>query len=271
MDIITFCGFYTFEKKTVRYFIHLAYSGTGYHGWQSQPNAITVQEVVEDGLFRLLRSSISITGAGRTDTGVHARNYYTHFDSEIVYNAIELQQLAYRLNKILPGNILIYRMFQVEDQLHARFSALSRTYRYYISLQKNPFLSEQSWLYTIPLDIGLMEKAAALLITCNDFACFAKSGGQNKTTLCKLVNSRIAVKDGVLVYEVKADRFLRNMVRAIVGTLIEVGKHNMSINDLAELLKSGTRSDAGMSVPAHGLFLEEIEYPKGFDALNINL
>ena len=246
-----------------RYFLHLAYDGTAYHGWQLQPNAITVQQVIEQSLSLILSRPVPITGAGRTDTGVHARNYYVHFDTDKYFSPNELSQLVYRLNRILPKDISIFSGFKVEPDVHARFSACSRTYRYYISREKDPFSQMYAWQYTGRLNVDAMNASADKLMFHNDFTCFSKSGTDNATNLCIIEESYLEQKDHMLVYHVKANRFLRNMVRAIMGTLMDVGKGKIEFARFEEILYHGTRSDAGESVPAKGLFLEKIEYPEG--------
>ena len=246
-----------------RYFLHLAYDGTDYHGWQQQPNAITVQQVIEQSLSLILSRPVSITGAGRTDTGVHARDYYAHFDSVEHFSPHELNQLVYRLNRILPKGISIFSAFQVEPDAHARFSALSRSYCYYISRKKDPFSQNYAWQYTGRLNVDAMNASAAKLLLHHDFTCFSKSGTNTTTNLCSVQESYLEEKGHMLVYHVKADRFLRNMVRAIMGTLMDVGKGKIDAGRFDEILQHGTRSDAGESVPAKGLFLEKVEYPEG--------
>ena len=247
-----------------RYFLHLAYNGAGFHGWQLQQNAHTVQEELQIALSVLTGGAILLTGAGRTDTGVHARSFYAHFDSDKSMTRPELAQLVYKLNRFLPSSIFIIDAFRVKPEIHARFSAISRTYQYYISRQKDPFSANMSWIYNTSLDTELMGKAAGILNEYKDFTCFSKSGTQTSTNDCKIYESYFVMDKHMLIYHVKANRFLRNMVRAIVGTMIEVGKGKISIERLREILATGTRSDAGMSVPAHGLFLENIEYPEDF-------
>lgn len=251
-----------------RYFLKLAYNGAEYHGWQSQKNAHTVQLELEKALSTLTGGKIMpLTGAGRTDSGVHARNYYAHFDTQDRFSQTELDHLVYKLNQLLPDSIAVADAFRVNEDAHARFSATSRKYRYYISRTYDPFSVGFSWRLIVPLDINLMNEAAAMLLNHHDFKCFAKTGGQTKTTLCTIETSRWFSDGNSLVYEVKADRFLRNMVRAIVGTLLEVGKHRLSLEEFHQLLLNGTRSDAGQSVPAHGLFLEDVEYPDWIKAV----
>lgn len=249
--------------ETNRYFLHLAYDGTAYHGWQQQPNAIAVQQVIEQSLSLILSQKILITGAGRTDTGVHARNYYAHFDIERNLSPDDLILLVYRLNSILPRDISIFKGFRVDNDAHARFSAISRTYHYYISRNKNPFLQLYAWKYTGKLDVNQMNEAAARFLLHQDFTCFSKSGTDNATNLCLVAESYFQETDNMLIYHVKANRFLRNMVRAMVGTLLDIGKGKMDSAGLLELLNTGSRSDAGESVPAKGLFLEKVDYPSG--------
>lgn len=246
-----------------RYFLHLAYDGTAYHGWQKQPNALTVQEVIEDSLSLILSRPIPITGAGRTDTGVHARDYYAHFEIDNDFTPQELKQLVYRLNRIMPKDISLFSAFQVEPDVHARFSAISRTYRYYISRKKDPFSQLYAWQYSGELNVEAMNSMAAKLLQYNDFTCFSKSGTDNKTNLCSIQESWLEEQGTMLVYHVKADRFLRNMVRAIMGTLMDIGKGKIDAGRFEEILLHGTRSDAGESVPAKGLFLEKVGYPEG--------
>lgn len=242
----------------MRYCIIFAYDGTAYHGWQRQPNAPTVQQMLEEALQTVLRSEISVVGAGRTDTGVHARMMAAHFD---VDEEIDCDFLVFKLNCLLPHDIAVSEVRAVPDDWHARFSALARTYRYYIGTRKDAFNHHTLRLY-FPLDIELMNEAAALLLTHQDFGCFCKSHSDNKTNLCTVSEARWTQSDdSTLVFTITANRFLRNMVRAIVGTLIEVGKGKMSIADFAQVLQSGKRTEAGESVPARGLFLESISYP----------
>ena len=258
MDCVL-CIFATMESY--RYFLHLAYDGTAYHGWQIQPNAITIQQVIEESLSLLLNEKIQVTGAGRTDTGVHARCYYAHFDSVHYFDEESLKHLVYRCNRILPKDIVVYSAFRVAESAHARFSAFSRTYRYYIARSKNPFYNLYSLQFTGNLDINIMNKAADKLMTYNDFSCFSKSGTDTSTNICSISESYFIEQDQLLIYHVKANRFLRNMVRAIVGTLLETGKGKLNLNEMDQILKSGNRSEAGESVPAKGLFLEDVSYP----------
>lgn len=246
-----------------RYFLRLAYNGSTFHGWQSQKNAHTVQQEIENALYFILGNRhIGITGAGRTDTGVHARQYYAHFDLDVLLSVNDLTQLVYRLNHILPDTIGVFEAFRVNNDTHARFSALSRTYHYYICRNYDPFASGMSYRLTIPLDVPLMNQAATLIMNYTDFTCFAKTGTQTSTNNCTVFKSEWIEDQNFLIYKTEANRYLRNMVRAMVGTLIDVGKGKLNLHQLTNILQTGTRSDAGQSVPACGLFLENITYPK---------
>lgn len=243
----------------MRYFIHLAYDGSHYHGWQIQPNAITVQEVLNDSLHRLLGDySINIVGAGRTDTGVHATDFYAHFDTEkSIDNPTEL---VFKLNRFLKEDIVIYDIFQVKEDAHARFDALSRTYHYHISTQKQPFNRQYSWYLYGDLDVQKMNKAAHSLLGKHDFTSFSKTHTQTHTNNCDLQVAKWTQKGAELVFEVKADRFLRNMVRSLVGTLVDVGKGKIEVEEVKRVLDAKDRREAGESVPAHALFLSKISY-----------
>ena len=246
-----------------RYFIHLAYNGAHYCGWQVQPHSPTVQAELERCLSLKLGQQVEVTGCGRTDTGVHARSYYAHFDLE---NPIEdVNELAYRLNVFLPQDIVIYRIWEVKPASHARFDALSRAYHYQIVRTKDPFHQGDAYAYYGPLDIAKMQQAADLLQEYTDFTSFSKLHTQVKTNNCRIMEARWLEQDGLLVFRIKADRFLRNMVRAIVGTLLEVGKGRMTLDDFRGVIEQKDRCSAGESVPAQGLFLQEVDYD--FNAL----
>lgn len=246
-----------------RYFLKLAYNGATFHGWQAQKNAHSVQQELENCLFYLLGSkNIPLTGAGRTDTGVHAKNYFAHFNYNSKLSEKELVHLVFKLNQMLPSSIGVYDAFAVNADAHARFSAISRTYRYFICRNHDPFYTGLSWRLTIPLDIEKMMEAASIIQEYSDFTCFAKSGTQTKNNNCVVTSSEWVEKDNLLIYQTTANRFLRNMVRAMVGTLIDVGKGKKTLDEFRNILEHGTRSDAGQSVPACGLFLEDIEYPE---------
>jgi len=242
----------------MRYCIFFSYDGTAYHGWQFQPNANSVQQELEKALFTALRQPISVTGAGRTDTGVHARMMACHFDWD---SEIDCAHLQFKLNCLLPDDIAVSQVKAVSDDWHARFSPIARTYHYYITTSKDAFNRQYALRLYFPLDIERMNQAAALLLNHSDFGCFCKSHADNKTNICKVTEARwIVQNDHSFYFRVTANRFLRNMVRAIVGTLIEVGKGKMSIEEFEAVLNSGNRSSAGESVPAHGLVLEEVIY-----------
>lgn len=242
-----------------RYFIELSYKGTRYHGWQVQPNALTVQEVLETTLSTFLRRKIEVTGAGRTDTGVHASFYVAHFEVDELPFA--LSDLVEKLNRFLPDDIALHRILPVPGDLHARFSAIRRTYLYYISRKKDPFTLDTSYPYLLPLDVDAMNRAAALLTSEDDFTSFSKLHSDVKTNICKVYEAFWKEEGGMLVFTISADRFLRNMVRAIVGTLMEVGRHKISPDEFREIIARKDRSAAGTSAPPQGLFLAGIEYP----------
>lgn len=241
-----------------RYFIYLSFDGQAYHGWQIQPNGTTVEEVIERSMSTLLRTPIDITGAGRTDAGVNARTMVAHFDLPCL---TDCQQLAYRLNKMLPRDISIQRITPVANNLHARFSATRRTYHYYIHTEKDPFLRTYSYEIHYPLNFELMNQAAQMLVGTHDFKCFCKAGSDVKSTICQLYEAKwTATEQHSYCFSISANRFLRNMVRAVVGTLIDVGRGRLSLERLEEILNGGTRSDAGESMPAQALFLWDVEY-----------
>ena len=243
----------------MRYFIELSYNGKAYHGWQIQPNAISVQEVLEKGLSTLLKESISTMGAGRTDAGVHAKQLFAHFDTEVLFDAKKLQ---YKLNSFLPEDISIKNIFKVKADAHARFHAISRQYLYRIALEKNPFNTEQAFLLKPKLDIEKLKEATKILLGYKDFQCFSKSNTDVKTYNCNIMKAEWQVVENELHFTIKADRFLRNMVRAIVGTLINIGIGKVEVKTLHDIIKSKNRSEAGFSVPAHALYLTEIDYPE---------
>jgi tRNA pseudouridine38-40 synthase len=243
----------------LRYFIELAYNGSAYHGWQNQPDAVSVQETLETALFTLLQVPISVVGAGRTDAGVHATQYFAHFDAEILP---DLEQLIFRLNSLLASDIVVYNLFEVHPEAHARFDAISRSYEYHIIQQKDPFFYEKAHLVKNELDLDKMNLAAFSLKKHTDFKCFSKSKTDVKTYNCDIKSAIWEQQENKLVFKITADRFLRNMVRAIVGTLLEIGLDKIQVEQLEEIIKSRDRQNAGTSVPAKALFLTGIEYPK---------
>ena len=242
----------------MRYFIKLAYNGSLYHGWQIQPNAASVQETLNKALSVLLHSNISLMGAGRTDTGVHAREMYAHFDFETVF---DIPKLIHKLNSYLPKDIVIYTIFQVNEEAHCRFDATKRTYEYHIHLFKDAFLHEQSWYVNQSRDIDLMNEAAQLLLNYTDFQCFSKVNTDVNTFDCSIYEAYWKKEDNKLIFTISANRFLRNMVRAIVGTLVNIGLHKINVADFIRIIESKNREKAGFSVPAHGLYLTKIVYP----------
>jgi len=220
-----------------------------------------VQLAITEALKLMLSSEISLVGCGRTDTGVHAREYYAHFDLEQVLTQDDLGHLAFRLNRFLPPSIVIFGVREVDLRLHARFSAISRTYRYYIHTFRDPFLEGLSWYVHDKLDLGKMGEGCRILRETNDFTSFSKLHSAARTNICKVTEASWTANGHRLVLTITADRFLRNMVRAIVGTLVDLGKGRISLEDLETIIDAKDRSDAGQSVPAHGLFLEKIVYP----------
>lgn len=243
----------------MRYFIFFGYDGTNYHGWQIQPNANSVQQELQKALSTLLRRDMEVVGAGRTDTGVHARKMAAHFDWE--GEELDAPQLTYRLNRILPRDIAVKDIKRVADDMHARFSASSRTYYYYIHTCKDPFERHYSLQMNFPLDFDRMNQAARHFLHHKDYAAFCKAGGDNKTTLCEVTQAQwVQTSPSTWYFEITANRFLRNMVRAVVGTLIDVGRGKISESKFLDILHNGTRSDAGESMPGHALFLEEVRY-----------
>ncbi len=255
-----------------RYFIELSYDGTAYHGWQIQPNATTVQECLNKALSIYFRVPVSTLGCGRTDTGVHATQFYAHFDlqqgcPEAMENQVasipsDLSKSLVGINALLPYQIAVKRVFEVDQMAHARFSAIERAYHYHIHFNKDPFKLDRSWLYKGELDMDAMNEAAKILLTHTDFSCFSKSNTQTFTNNCKITAAFFEKqKDGGIQFTIRADRFLRNMVRAIVGTLIRVGKNELNLAEFKQIIESRNRSNAGQSVPACGLYLVNVIYP----------
>ena len=251
----------------MRYFIKLAYNGTNYHGWQYQPNAASVQETMNKAFSVILNAKIDLMGAGRTDTGVHAKEMYAHFDFETPF---DIPSTIHKLNSFLPKDIVIYDIFPVGDDAHTRFDATKRTYEYHINTFKDAFLQEQSWYFHQKLDLDLMNEAAKSLLNHTDFQCFSKVNTDVNTFDCTIFEAywtrgrteQNGAKqvDDKLIFTISANRFLRNMVRSIVGTLINIGLHKITLDDFETILESKNRDKAGFSVPAHGLYLTKIEY-----------
>ena len=243
----------------MRYFIWFSYDGGRYHGWQLQPNGVTVQSELQRCLSVLLRQEVAVTGAGRTDAGVHARRMAAHFDVEQL--PMSTADLTHRLNGMLPYDIGVSAVEPVAADMHARFSALARTYHYYVHTRKDPFLQQFSLEIHYQLDFPLMNEAARLLTTYEDFGAFCKAGSDVKTTICHVTHAQWhQTSDTTWYFEITANRFLRNMVRAVVGTLVEVGRHRLSLADFCQVIEQGRRTQAGESMPAKALFLEDVRY-----------
>ena len=243
-----------------RYFIELSYNGGAYHGWQRQPNVISMQQVLEESLSKLLRENISILGAGRTDTGVHARQMFAHFDlTTVIENP---KELVFLLNGFLPNDIAIKKIHRVISSAHARFDASERSYEYHIATVKDPFYAAFHHYLKNKPDIDLMNQATKILLAYEDFKCFSRSNTDVKTFLCTIKNATWQQEGSSLIFFISANRFLRNMVRAIVGTLLEVGYKKREVKDIEMVIKSKDRGEAGFSAPAQGLYLSRIEYPQ---------
>lgn len=245
--------------RCLRYFIEFSYKGTHYHGWQRQPNAVSVQELLEKALSLLLREEIEVVGAGRTDAGVHAKQMFAHFD---VTNAVNYQDLVFRLNAFLPEDIAVRQLHKVGEKSHARFDATERTYEYWMVQKKHPFHVDSAHCILKPLAIKAMNDAAQILMEYKDFECFSKSNTDVKTFICEIKEAYWELKGDTLVFTITANRFLRNMVRAIVGTLLDVGLGKSKPEDIRVIIESKNRSNAGASVPAKGLYLTKVSYPE---------
>lgn len=250
----------------MRYFITFSYDGTNYHGWQIQPNGVSVQEKLQGALSTLLREEIVVTGAGRTDAGVHAKMMVAHFEMaegrwQKEDGSFDDKDLVYKLNRLLSQDIAVQKVEPVSDDMHARFSATSRTYHYYIHTKKDPFLRAYSCELHYPLDFEKMNEAGRILTTYEDFGAFCKAHSDVKTTLCKVTRAEwIQTGETTWYFEITANRFLRNMVRAVVGTMVDVGRGKLSLEDFCKVIEGKKRSDAGESMPGNALFLEEVKY-----------
>jgi len=249
------------NKMAYRYFIKLAYNGARYHGWQIQDNALTVQEVITDAVRLMWVKDFKMIGCGRTDTGVNAKIFYAHFDLPEEKSQDEINRYIFRLNSYLPEDIVIYSIFPVPSDLHSRYDAISRTYEYHIHTFKDPFLNDSSWFLYHKLDIDLMNRGGEVLKEYEDFTSFSKANEKRKTNLCTISNAKWEKDGHMLVFSITANRFLHDMVRAIVGTMVELGQHKISLEDLRMIIESKDRCNAGESVPAKGLFLTCVEYP----------
>ncbi len=250
-----------YSKITLlRYFVELSYKGTNYHGWQIQPDAISVQEKVNNAFSKILNTPINVVAAGRTDTGVHASQMFVHLDSDI---KLDTSNYLYKINAVLPDDIVVYSIFRVGDNAHTRFDAINRSYEYHIYQGRNPFNLETSWqIHHQVLDIKAMNNAASILKNYTSFKCFSKSKTDVKTYDCNIVNAEWKQQNNTITFYITANRFLRNMVRAIVGTLVEIGLGKKNKQDFVKIIESQNRSNAGSSAPAKGLFLTKVEYPE---------
>ncbi|MDZ4149162.1 MAG: tRNA pseudouridine(38-40) synthase TruA [Flavobacteriaceae bacterium] len=242
----------------MRYFLKLAYNGTAYHGWQVQPGDVTVQDVLQKSMGLLLRKKTVVVGAGRTDTGVHASEYFAHFDSEEALN----HDFALRLNSLLPKDIAVYLIYQMTDEAHARFDALSRTYEYTITSRKDPFLLDKAYYSWGKIDLAQMNQAAEILKTYCDFEAFSKTKTTVNNYLCRIDEANWRQEGDLFIFKITANRFLRNMVRAIVGTMLDIGRGKRTPESLHEIITSKNRLNAGASAPAQGLSLIKISYPE---------
>ncbi|MBQ9138875.1 MAG: tRNA pseudouridine(38-40) synthase TruA [Alistipes sp.] len=242
----------------MRYFVELRYDGAAYCGWQRQPDMPSVQQTVEQALTKLLRTPTEIVGAGRTDTGVNASYYVAHFDAQ---EALDTTLVLYKLNMMLPKDIGVFAITPVTESAHARFAALEREYTYFISQTKNPFRRHSAWLYYVQLDVEKMNEAASKLLTYSDFTSFAKLNSNNKTNICRIMDAHWSVEaDGVLRFTIRADRFLRNMVRSIVGTLVDVGRGRYTVEEFCAIVEARDLRLSSAGAPAQGLFLSDVVY-----------
>jgi len=248
-----------------RYFIQLSYNGTAYHGWQVQENTPdTVQQVINETLSKILNEPIAVTGCGRTDTGVHAKDFYAHFDCTKEGLEANAEKWMHKFNAVLPHDIAISSVLAVHAQASSRFDAVRRTYQYIMINKKDPFMIDGAYYLFGNMDLVKMNEAAKKLFDYTDFSCFSKSNTQTFTNNCKVTQAEWKEVEGRLVFTISADRFLRNMVRAIVGTLLEVGTGKLSVDGFKEVIESKNRSNAGFSVPACGLYLTKVEYPQNY-------
>ncbi len=257
---LTFASDKVIRMNRYRYFLRLAYDGSHFHGWQRQPNAVTVQQTLEEAMSMMLRSTVLLTGAGRTDTGVHAGEFFAHFEPGSMLMPAEREKLVFRLNSYLGGDIVIFEILPVKLDAHARFSATSRTYRYCIAKVPDPFRRDFTHFIYGDIDVALMNRGASMLMDYQDFTSFSKVDTDTKTNICKISYAQWEMEGTELVFTITADRFLRNMVRSIVGTLLQLGKGKISLTDLKQIIESKNRSNAGDSVPGKGLTLHRIIY-----------
>jgi len=245
----------------LRYFLELSYKGTYYHGWQSQKNAVAIQEVIEKVLSNILSKEIAIVGSSRTDTGVHAEQQFAHFDFEKNLNA---RDFTFKLNNVLPRDVAVNNLYQVPSTAHARFDAISRTYQYRIVQQKNPFKEKLAYYYKVNLDLDKMNQACQIILINDNFECFSRVKTEVKNFVCDIQHCVWGIFDGMLTFEIQSNRFLRGMVRALVGTILDVGRGKKELTELQNIIDSRDRRQAGRAAPAHGLFLTKVEYPSGY-------
>lgn len=245
-----------------RYFVEFAYNGTRYHGWQFQPNAISVQEDMNKAFSKILKQDINLLGAGRTDTGVHASHFVAHFD--LADEPQDIENIIFKLNRFLSHDIRIDRICRVPDNLHARFSAKSRTYKYIISREKSAFMHDFSWNIWFKMDYELMQEASRILLDYSDFTSFARLHTDTKTNLCEIRIAEWNKEDNFWIFTIQADRFLRNMVRSVVGTLVDIGCGKLTKDEFRKIIEAKDRSLAGQSAPPQGLFLAHIDYAEKF-------
>lgn len=243
----------------MRYFFTIAYKGTNYHGWQKQPNAVGVQQKIEEVFSTILNQTIDILGSGRTDRGVHATAQVFHVD---LSGNLEAEQLLFKANKMLPHDVALKQVKRVEDEAHARFDAVSRAYQYHITTEKNPFAIDQAYIFTQKLDVNKMNLASEKLLNYQDFESFSRVKTDVYTFNCDIFEAFWKQEQDTLVFHIKANRFLRGMVRAIVGTMLEIGQNKISIKEFENIIKAKDRKSAGRAVPPEGLFLTEVNYPQ---------
>ncbi|MCX2740477.1 tRNA pseudouridine(38-40) synthase TruA [Pontibacter anaerobius] len=242
----------------MRYFLEIAYDGTRFHGWQVQPNALSVQEVLEDSLSKVLREPIATTGSGRTDTGVHASQQFVHFNAQ---QELDPQHVIYRLNRILPEDISAVSLYPMQPEAHARYDAFARTYHYHVTLRKNPFKRYHAWYHNRPLDVEKMNEAAAILLKYEDFTTFSKVKGDTKHYRCNMYEAVWRQEGEELQFTIRANRFLRGMVRLVVGTLVDVGRGKLTVQQFEQIVASQDRSKSSGAAPSEGLFLAKVAYP----------
>lgn len=241
-----------------RYFLEVAYVGTNYSGFQIQQNAVTIQQKIEEALTIFFKQTIPLTGSSRTDAGVHAKQNFFHFDFRENINS----KVLYNINSILPNDIAVKNIFNVPPEAHCRFNAISRTYNYYIYKNKNPFLNNRAWYYPYPINIQLLNEAATTILTYNNFEAFSKQNTQVNNFICNIQQSFWQQESETLMYHIQANRFLRGMVRALVATMLMVGRNQITIHQFKEIIESQNASNTNFSSPAHGLYLEKVEYPE---------